>query len=235
VTTYVLVHGAWHGGWCWRKVTPLLRAPGHDVFTPTLTGLGERAHLGGPDVSLQTHIQDIVNVLHYEDLREVVLVGHSYGGMVISGVAEQVAGRIQHLVYIDAYVPADGDSLIELRRSTGAAPMQQPDGWRMPVLPGYFGVTEPNDVAWLERHLVPHPFRTMTEPIKLPQPLEAMPFKRTYIFAAGNELVRPSGAFDALVQRLQRDPAWKVETLPTGHDAMVTMPGELAAILLSLT
>src|SRR5437660_801825 len=110
MATFVLVHGAWHGGWCWRKLMPLLRSAGHAVWTPTLTGLGERAHLGNPDVGLSTHVQDVVNVLEYEDLSNVVLVGHSYGGMVITGVAHQMPGRLAHLVYLDAFVPKDGQS-----------------------------------------------------------------------------------------------------------------------------
>src|SRR5215211_1043953 len=114
MATFVLVAGAWHGGWCWRKVTPLLRAAGHEVFAPTLTGLGERSHLAHPDVGLTTHIQDIVNLLEYEDLNDVVLVGHSYSGMVITGVAEQVPGRLAHLVYLDAFVPENGQALVDL-------------------------------------------------------------------------------------------------------------------------
>jgi pimeloyl-ACP methyl ester carboxylesterase len=116
MATYVLVHGGWHGGWCWQKVTPRLRAAGHDVYTPTLTGLGERAHLLTPAVGLETHIEDVLGVLHYEDLQQVVLVGHSYGGMVITGVADQVPERIAQLVYLDAFVPQDGQSLIDLTR-----------------------------------------------------------------------------------------------------------------------
>src|SRR5437763_6310667 len=103
MATYVLVHGAWHGGWCWQRVTPLLRAAGHEVYTPTLTGLGERAHLGTPDVGLATHVEDIVTMLEYEDLTDVVLVGHSYAGMVITGVAHAVPSRLTHLVYLDAF------------------------------------------------------------------------------------------------------------------------------------
>src|SRR6185312_289139 len=110
---FVLVHGAWHGGWCWKRVSPLLRALGHEVFTPTLTGLGERQHLMSPEVGLDTHIKDVLGVLEYEDLHDVILVGHSYAGMVIAGVAEKAAERIAHLVYLDAFVPADGKSLAD--------------------------------------------------------------------------------------------------------------------------
>src|SRR5438128_128006 len=104
MATFVLVHGAWHGGWCWKRVTPLLRAAGHEVYATTLTGLGERVHLASPNVGLALHVQDVVGVLEYEDLRDVILVGHSYGGIVISGVADRVPERLRHLVYLDALV-----------------------------------------------------------------------------------------------------------------------------------
>src|SRR5262249_14497470 len=134
--TYVLVHGAWHGGWCWKKVTPLLRASGYAVFTPTLTGLGERSHLLSPEVSLHTHIQDVVAVVEYEDLREVMLVGHSYGGMVITGVAERVPARLSQLVYLDAFVPEHGQALLDLHSPDERARFQelartQGEGWRI--------------------------------------------------------------------------------------------------------
>src|SRR5207248_5461012 len=114
MTTFVLVHGAWHGGWCWRKLTPLLREKGHDVFTPTLTGLGERVHLAGPEVGLGVHVQDVASVIEYENLHDVVLVGHSYGGMVIAGVAGRLPERLAHLVYLDAYAPEDGQAMTDL-------------------------------------------------------------------------------------------------------------------------
>ena len=114
MVTFVLVHPAWLGGWCWRKVTPLLRARGHEVFTPTLTGLGERSHLAKRDIGLETHIQDVVNVLEYEDLSRVILVANSSGGVVITGVADRLPERIARLVYVDAFVPEDGQSLLDI-------------------------------------------------------------------------------------------------------------------------
>src|ERR687885_315704 len=114
MATYVLVHGGWHGGWCWRKVVPLLRRHGHEVYTPTLTGLGERSHLAHPLVDLETHVTDVVNVLFYEDLREVILLGHSNGGTLITAVAERVPERLAHLVYLDAFVPEDGQASVHL-------------------------------------------------------------------------------------------------------------------------
>src|SRR4029450_13175141 len=137
MTTYLLVHGGWVGGWIWNRVAPILRKAGHDVFTPTLTGLGERAHLANPDIDLATHIQDVVSVLEFEDLKRVVLVGHSYGGMVITGVAERTAERLNHLVYLDAFVPRDGQSVADLVSPELAASFEEGvrlsgDGWRIP-------------------------------------------------------------------------------------------------------
>ena len=147
MATFVLVHGAWHGGWCWKKVTPLLRAAGHEVYTPTLTGLGERAHLLTREVDLDTHIRDIINVLEYEELRDVILVGHSYAGMVIAGVADRVPARLAHLVYLDAFVPRDGQASLslsppELEAHLRAQALAEGDGWRVPAPPAaWYGVT----------------------------------------------------------------------------------------------
>src|SRR5713101_7446751 len=140
MTTFVLVHGGWVGGWCWRRDTPLLEAAGHRVFTPTLTGLGARAHSYTAPIDLDTHIEDVVSVLQYEDLHEVVLVGHSYGGMVITGAAERAAERLAHLCYLDAFVPEDGQALAdlvgpELRARMQTALQTQSDGWRLPPFP----------------------------------------------------------------------------------------------------
>src|SRR5205823_8870769 len=134
--TFVLVHGGFHGGWCWRRVTPLLRAAGHEVYTPTLTGLGERAHLARPEVSLHTHVQDVLGVLAYEDVQGVVLVGWSYAGMVITAVAEQAADRLAHLVYLDASVPEDGQAALDLldpatRAAREERVRMEGEGWQM--------------------------------------------------------------------------------------------------------
>ena len=113
MTTFVLVHGAWHGGWCWSRVARRLRAAGHEVHTPTLTGLGDRSHLMSRSVNLQTHVQDVANLLHWEELNDIVLCGHSYGGMVITGVANRLAKRIKSLVYLDAFVPENGQAVLD--------------------------------------------------------------------------------------------------------------------------
>ena len=152
MATYVLVHGAWHGGWCWKKVAPLLRHAGHEVFIPTLTGLGERAHLLTPEVDLTTHVQDIVGVLTYEDLQEVILVGHSYGGMVISGVAQQAALRLSHLVYLDAFVPENGRCLLDYAVPERAARMRaegERTGFVTPPPMSLWGLSRPEHLAFV--------------------------------------------------------------------------------------
>ena len=242
MATFVLVHGAWHGGWCWRKLTPLLRDAGHAVCTPTLTGLGERAHLGNRDVGLDTHVQDVVNVLEYEALSNVVLVGHSYGGMVITGVAHQIPGRLAHLVYLDAFVPKHGQSMLDLgpperRESMAARVRVEGDGWRLPSLQpvpweqfvrDVYLVTDEAEVAWLAARLGPHPFKTFTDPVRATHPAAAA-LPRTYIRC----LQYPNPAFDQLAAQAQQPGSgWRYHALPTSHDAMVTMPRALSDLLL---
>jgi pimeloyl-ACP methyl ester carboxylesterase len=233
MATFVLVHGAWHGGWCWKKVVPLLRNAGHEVFTPTLTGLGERAHLLTPAIDLTTHVQDIVGVLEHEDLQGVILVGHSYGGMVIAGVAEQAGARLAHLVYLDAFLPehnkalrdyADGASLDELVQGQG-------DGWRFPK-PGmageeYFGVTDSDDVAWVLARVGDHPYRTMTQPLQLTAG-QPNAWQQTYILTTLGPL------FTEAAERAKGSGFRYYELLSAGHDAMITQPVELVKIFLEL-
>jgi pimeloyl-ACP methyl ester carboxylesterase len=237
MTTFVLVHGAVHGGWCWKKVRPLLRAAGHDVYTPTLTGLGERAHLAHPGIDLATHIQDVVAVVEYEDLREAVLVGHSYAGLVITGVADRLPDRLAHLVYLDAMVPRDGEAGLDLftreeqadRRARVAA---EGGGWRLlpPADPAVLGVTAPDDVAWVRPRLTAHPFPTFTQPIRLTNPaLAAVP--KTFIHCTE---APPTHWRAVSLERVRSEPGWRTYELATGHDAMVTRPRELADLLLAI-
>lgn len=230
IGTYVLVHGAWHGGWCWAKVARLLRDAGNEVYTPTLTGLGERAHLARPEIDLDTHIQDVVAVLETEELRQVTLVGHSYGGMVISGVAGKTSGRIGHLVYLDAFVPAAGKSLLDyvgdraphMREAVAA----HGEGWKLPSFPPErFGVTSQRDTEWLNKHLVPQPFKTFEQPLSV---AGGEKLKRTYVYCAKPAM----GAFDQFAEALRDDRKWTFHELKTGHDAMVTNPGDVAKILM---
>jgi pimeloyl-ACP methyl ester carboxylesterase len=164
--TFVLVHGAWFGGWCWKKLIPLLSAAGHQVFALTLTGLGERSHLLAPEIDLNTHINDVSAVLEYEDLNNVVLVGHSYGGMVISGVEQESHARLKGLVYLDAFMPEDGKALADY----APIPPTRDDGWR--VAPAgaadEWGATDAADVAWMAARIGDQPLATFTQPVQLP-------------------------------------------------------------------
>ena len=226
--TYVLVHGAWHGGWCWQRVTPLLRAKGHDVFTPTLTGLGDRAHLARPDVGLDTHIQDVVAMMEMEGLLDVTLVGHSYAGAVVQGVADRVPSRIARMVYLDAYVLENGKSLadyIPAERREGFLKSGEQGGFPS-FPPQAFGVTNPDDAVWLQSRLVKQPYLTFTEKQRLSGPPPKVP--HLYI-----ECTQPAmGPFTPIAAALRKVPAWKVVELKTGHDAMVIAPRPLADLLL---
>jgi pimeloyl-ACP methyl ester carboxylesterase len=223
-STFVLVHGGWAGGWVWREVASHLRAAGHEVFTPTLTGLGERVHLATPETDLATHIQDILGVLEYEDLREVILVGHSFGGMVITGVAERVPERLAHLVYLDALVPEDGQSLAdilgpEIRARLEGAAQAYGDGWRVPH--------DPPDTP----RMTPHPLRTGVQALAVKNPAaKALP--RTFIYCAeGKEEMATGFAITGAAQRAKADGSWRYLELPTRHVPMETEPLELAAAL----
>ena len=230
IGTYVLVHGAWHGGWCWAKVARLLRDAGHEVYTPTLTGLGERAHLARPEVDLETHIQDVVAVLEAEELRQVTLVGHSYGGMVITGVAARTSGRIGHLVYLDAFVPETGKALLDYVGERAAAMREAAathgEGWKLPSFPPErLGVTSQRDTEWLTKHLAAQPIRTFEQPLPA---AGGERLRRTYIYCSKPAM----GAFDQFAERLRDDRKWTFHDVKTGHDAMVTAPGEIARILM---
>src|ERR1700731_1943803 len=173
MATFVLVHGAWHGGWCWQRVIPLLEAAGHEVYAPTLTGLAERASELSPEVGLDTHILDIVGLLEEKNLHGVILVGHSYAGMVITGVVDQVPERIAHLVYLDTFVPRDGESMANispmvkgwLRRQAQA----HGDGYKV-ASRGTYGVTTEPDRSWVLKSVTPQPLKTFEQPLHLKNP-----------------------------------------------------------------
>ncbi len=237
MATFVLVHGAMHGGWCWKKVVPRLRAAGHEVFTPTLTGLGERAHLAHAGIDLALHVQDVVAVLEYEELRGVVLVGHSYAGMVITGVAERAADHLAQLVYLDAGVPRDGEAGLDLFAPEEAAAMRAQvaaagEGWRLPPQGGErpWDVTAPDDVRWVRSKVTPHPFATFTQPLRLANHAAAA-LPRTFIHCTG---AAPRGWRELALRRVRSEPGWRYRALASGHDAMVIAPRELADLLLEL-
>ena len=222
-TIYVLVHGSWHGGWCWQKLLPFLKQDNLTVYTPTLTGMGERSHLVTRTSGLSLHIQDIVNMLEFEDLHEVVLVGHSYTGMVITGVAEY-SDRVGKLVYLDAIVPEDGESMFSLFNGMEAEFTQSADkqGLVPPWAPEEYGVTDPQDVAWMTPRLTPMPLLTHAERLQAPT-MKAKTLPRSFIHCAQFGL----GVFGEKIRR----EGGTVFTLNTGHDAMITQPQALADIL----
>lgn len=223
--TFVMVHGAWHGGWCWRRLTPLLRAAGHDVYTPTLTGLGERSHLLTPAVELGTHLEDIIAVLEYENLQDVVLVGHSYGGMVIAGVADKLPERVVHLVYLDAFLPQNGKAI----RDYAPLPPIGADGWRVPP-PGpasAFGISDEGDLAWVQARLGDQPLRTLTQPVRLTGN-SSRSLARTFIQCT------EAPWFVEAAERAKQDGYQYRSMFSPGHDVMITQPEDLANLLLEL-
>ena len=231
MSTFVLLHGAWHGGWVWRRVEPYLREAGHDVLTPTLTGLSERAHLLSPAVGLDTHIQDVVALLDAEDCRDAVLVGHSYAGQVVTGVADRRPDRLAMRIYLDAFVGGDGDAAIDLlpeevavhyRESVATAGF----GWLIPQRSLHvLGVTDDADLSWLSPRLTPHPWRSYTQRLELTGDHADVPAH----FVECTDWMR---AFAAHAARAEAT-GWPVSTIPTGHEAMVTAPEALAKSLLS--
>jgi pimeloyl-ACP methyl ester carboxylesterase len=237
MTTFVLVHGAWGGSYGFRDVRGPLRAAGHDVFTPSLTGIGERAHLASPQVNLTTHVTDVVNTVLYEDLTDVVLLGYSYGGMVVTGAVEYIADRVAHLVYLDAFLPDDGQCLDDLS-GAGYRPAAIGPGseWLVPPMARNFDSEEQAD--WHSARRSPHPVGCFIEPVRLRQPLEDYPFTRTYIKATddprepGTERVHP---FWRAADRTKTDPAWRYREIDTDHMIPVKRPAELAELLLELT
>lgn len=224
MATYLICHGAWSAGWAWRKLRPLLQARGHEVFTPTYTGLGERAHLVHPRVDLETHIADVLAVIHYEDLRDFILVGHSYGGMVATGVADRVPDRVRHLVYLDAFVPERGQSLNDLRGAEGPAV----DGWLIPPMPSAPD-TSPEDLAWVTQRRRHQPARCFSQKLHLEHSAPAFP--RTYIHCT-----RKAGLdiFQQFADRFRGDSAWNFRTMDASHSPNVTAPEALADLLLPI-
>jgi pimeloyl-ACP methyl ester carboxylesterase len=233
VATFVLIHGAWLGGWCWQRVSPLLREAGCEVYTPTLTGMGERAHLLSPDVDFETHIRDVVGVLECEDLQDVVLVGHSYGGMVISAVAARCAKRLAQLVYLDAFVPANGQSLFDLSPPETVAGFREQAstvgaGWRVPPLPlTRWAISAPADLDWLSRRMGPQPLRTFDKPLRL-DGAATNSIPHTFVRCTAYP------GFAEFGDKARDDPDWRYRELDAGHGAMVTHPQELASLLVEL-
>jgi pimeloyl-ACP methyl ester carboxylesterase len=247
MATYVLVGGAWLGAWAWRDVTCSLRARGHDVHPVTLTGLGDRVHLARPDVDLQTHIADVLNTIAFADLRDVVLVGHSYAGLVVTGVADRAPERLAQLVYVDTGPLPPGQALIDFspppeRERLRRVVDERGDGWLLPP-PAFADLGTPAAVAGLadahralfEAHATPQPFRTWTQPLEYSIP-ERPPYRRAVVLGGG---------FDMTVRQLRDQiaagaqpwallfgaPDWELEELATGHWPMLSAPEDLSALL----
>jgi pimeloyl-ACP methyl ester carboxylesterase len=234
----VLVHGAWHGGWCYRHTAAALRKMGHEVFTPTHTGVGERAHQADESITLETHIRDVAGCIEAEEISDIILVGHSYGGMVITGVGDRMADRIKALVYLDAFVPGDGESLMALLHKTleppavaqfvggfrGAA-LEKNSGMMHPIPAEMFNVSAANR-EWVNRRCVPQALATFEMPVLLSGKIENVK-RRLYILADGWD---PS-PFRYFAKKYTGAPRWDVIKLPSGHDAVVDLPNELAAAI----
>jgi pimeloyl-ACP methyl ester carboxylesterase len=227
---FVLVHGAWSGAHGLRKVRPPLRAAGHEVVTPSLTGIGERAHLTGPQVSLTTHVADVVNAVLYEDLDDIVLVGYSYGGFVVTGALEHIGDRVRHLVYLDAFVPGDGDTVAGLGGADASRGMIGVGrDWLVPPQPRAFD--DPAEAAWINARRISQPVGCFTEAVRLPRPVEDYPFSRTFIKLTGDP--RPGPFWDA-ADRAKASPAWRYREIDTGHMVASNRPEDLARLLLEL-
>jgi pimeloyl-ACP methyl ester carboxylesterase len=244
MSTFVLVHGGFYGGWSWQRVARLLRADGHEVYTPTLTGLGERSHLLSRSITLDTHIQDVVNVLAYEDLRDVILVGHSYGGMVITGAADQMIDRVALLVYMDAHIGANGKSALDvLAGGTGdtlddmSETQSDDEQWLLPPLPpDATGIVSPADLAFIDAKLSPLPLAALSHKLRLSHDVpHCLP--HAYIRCtdrSGMLKYFPSDPLTSFYVQIAAEPGWTIRDLPSGHDPMVTHPREVAAILSEL-
>jgi pimeloyl-ACP methyl ester carboxylesterase len=230
MATFLIAHGAWSGAWAWKKMRPLLQARGHVLHIPTYTGLGERSHLASREIGLQTHIADVMGTLEFEDLRDVVVVGHSYGGMVATGVADRARARLRRLVFLDAFVPRDGQSLLDLlpadvRERMREAARTAGDGWRVPPNPVPPDTSE-EDLAWLLPRRVMHPLGAFDEPIHLTQPDLTLP--RVYIYCTR---IAPGDVFGPFAERARREPGWQYLELEASHSPNVTAPEALATLL----
>ncbi|MCA1554595.1 MAG: alpha/beta fold hydrolase [Chloroflexi bacterium] len=233
MATFVLIHGSWGGAWIWQKVTPLLRAAGHEVYTSGLTGLSDRSHLLNCGVDLTTHITDVASLLFHEDLSDVVLVGNSHAGMVITGVAAHVPERLRQLVYLDAYVPDDGQSEVDLWPNEMRAAIEADEaagrGLRPPASPEWLGITDPDMANWVKARMTPQPLATYTQPVPRGNAQSAA-LPRVYLHCTAG----PTTALFAPFAAKARAAGWRVYEFATGHVAMLTAPSELAAFLLDV-
>ncbi len=231
-TTILVAHGAWSAGWAWKKMHPLMTAAGHRLITPTQTGLGEREHLASPAVDLETHIQDLLGVIKHEELSHFVLIGHSYGGMVATGVADRVPDLVTKLIYLDAFVPKDGQALVDLMSPAAARALRESaaktgDGWRVPSNPPPPD-TSAEDLKWIQAHRLPQPLKCFETPVKLRNGDTKIP--RAYIYA---KRATPADTFRVFADRAKKE-QWDYREIDASHSAHVTAPDALASLLGSI-
>jgi pimeloyl-ACP methyl ester carboxylesterase len=229
MASVVLAHGAWSAAWGWKKMRPLFRAAGHEFFSPTYTGLGERAHLARPDIDLSTHVDDVLAVLEFEDLHGVTLIGHSYGGMVATGVADKAADRLARVVYLDAFAPKDGQSLFDLVGPKTEAAMRagaekHGDGWKIPPI-NPPADTDPADLAWTGPRRRPQPIKTFEQKLRLTHPTAP---QRHYIYANKSA---PGDVFRQFADRARSEPGWTCHAIDASHNPHITCPDVLMKLL----
>ena len=229
MASIVLCHGAWSSAWAWRRMRPLMREAGHDLFAPSYTGLGERAHLAHDGIDLETHIADVLAVIETEELSDVTLLGHSYGGIVATGVADLARPAVGHVIYLDAFVPRDGQSLFDLVPAEHAAEMQRKaretgDGWRVPPNPAPPD-TSPEDQAWIARHRRDMPIGCLSQKLVLTSELDV---PRHYIYATRTP---PGAPFRRFADRARTEPGWTLHEIDTSHSPAITAPDRLMKVL----
>lgn len=228
-STFLVAHGAWSAGWSWKKMHPLMSAAGHSLFTPTYTGLGEREHLASPSNDLDLHIQDILAVIKYEDLQDIVLIGHSYGGMVATGVADRSRDRIRKLIYLDAFVPRDGQALVDLNPPAVRSRMEEAakagDGWRVPPNPTPPDTSEA-DAKWIAERRVPQSIKCFETPLRLRNGELTLP--RSYIYCTR---ITPADPFRPFAERARKERGWRYYEIDASHSPHITAPEKLATLL----
>lgn len=233
MATFLVAHGAWSAGWAWKKMHPVMADAGHRLVTPTYTGLGERAHLANPAIDLVTHIDDILAVIEFEELGDLVLIGHSYGGMVATGVADRARDRIRQLVFLDAFAPQDGQSVFELMPAERRDLMRERartegDGWRLPPNPMPADTPE-SDKAWAEPRRVPQPIKTFETQLRLRHGALTLP--RHYIYC---QRCAPGDGFRPFYERAKAELGWLAHEMDASHNPHITAPQALAELLVKI-
>ena len=234
MTDVVVTHGAWSSGWAWKRMRGRLADRGITLWTPSYTGVGERTHLAVPSIDLDCHVTDVVTMLEYEDLRDVVIVAHSYGGMVGTGVLDRAGDRISGIVYLDAFVPVGGQSLFDLLPDEAAAGMitaadTAGDGWRVPPTP-LPPDTSASDVEWITPRRGPQPIETLRQPLALTNDTSATPRSYIYCLRAG-----PGDVFGPFAAMARDDTAWRYREIDASHSPHITAPDELTELIVELT